>query len=120
MEGPSILAQSLAWPAVPDKHGNVWQYHSRSDRHSKVACWTVLFDALLHSPTLRRHADRGDILVGVNQELRDFRTNRTKNLDLVLATPGSSIGGQQVTLADLALRWRIRLDDAQQKKLESL
>ncbi len=39
--GPEILARYLSTPGDPDKHGNAWQYHPRSDRHSKVGCWGV-------------------------------------------------------------------------------
>ena len=47
MDGPGILARSMSTPRITDKFGNAWQYHSRSDQHSKVACWALLFD-LLH------------------------------------------------------------------------
>ena len=90
MQGPQIVAQTLSRPGKPDTYGNTWQYHSRSDRHSKVACWAVMFEALQHSALLRRHVEAGKVVFGVNQQMRDYRTNRTKNLDLVIATPGTA------------------------------
>lgn len=122
MDGPSILARTLSRPGKPDRYGNTWQYHSRSDRHSKIACWCILFEALQRSHTLRHHVEVGAVVFGVNQEMRDYRTNRTKDLDLVLATPGSSAltTAHPVTLADLAVRWSIRLSEEQQQTLADL
>ncbi|HVV77126.1 MAG TPA: hypothetical protein VHC43_13930 [Mycobacteriales bacterium] len=120
MDGPQIIAATLTRPSVPDKFGNLWQYHSRSDRHSKVACWTVLFEVLQHSSVMQRHAADGKVVFGVNREMRDFRTNRTKDLDLVIARPGSSETTGRVTLSDLAVRWNISLTREQLDILESL
>jgi hypothetical protein len=121
VDGPEIVARTLSRPAVPDRHGNIWQYHSRSDRHSKVACWAILFEMVQHSPLLRRHIEAGKVVFGVNKEMRDYRTNRTKNLDLVIAVPaGGPTLIRPATLADLAVRWSVRLTDAQQRKLAEL
>ena len=87
MDGPSILAASLSVPRVRDRNGRLWQYHSRSDLHSKVACWGVLFDLLRQSALLRSHAVEGRVIFGVNFEMRDFANNRRKKLDLVIARP---------------------------------
>ena len=122
MDGPSILARTLSRPGKPDRYGNTWQYHSRSDRHSKIACWCILFEALQHSFALRHHVEAGAVVFGVNQEMRDYRTNRTKDLDLVLATPGSNAltKAHRMTLADLAVRWSVRLSEEQQQTLAEL
>jgi hypothetical protein len=85
--GPQILAASLVPRSGVYKHGNQWQYHSRSDHHSKVACWGLLFDLLRHCALLREHASRGLVGYGLNHEMRDFRTGRKKNLDLVICRP---------------------------------
>ena len=37
VDGPEILVNMLSQPRVPDKFRNLWQYHSSSDHHSKVA-----------------------------------------------------------------------------------
>jgi hypothetical protein len=121
VEGPQIVAQTLSRPGTPDRNGNLWQYHSRSDRHSKVACWAILFEMLQHSPLLRRHVEVGRVVFGVNQQMRDYRTNRTKNLDLVIAVPADSQRlSRPVTLADLAVRWSVRLTEEQQDALGAM
>jgi len=84
MDGPNILCRTMTVPSITDEHGNSWQYHSRSDRHSKVACWGTLFDLLQYSALLRRHVEQGNVAFGVNHEFADFRTRRKKKLDLVI------------------------------------
>jgi hypothetical protein len=121
VDGPQILAHTLSRPGTPDRHGNIWQYHSRSDRHSKVACWSILFEMVQHSRLLRSHIEAGKVVFGVNQEMRDYRTNRTKNLDLVIAVPADRERPRRtVTLADLAVRWSVRLTEKQQLTLSEL
>jgi hypothetical protein len=120
VDGPSIVARTLSTPGKPDRFGNRWQYHSRSDRHSKIACWCVLFEVLQHSSVLRRHVEEQKVIFGVNQELRDYQTNRSKVLDLVIATAGGEYLGPEITLADLAERWAIDLTAQQRTTLEGL
>lgn len=122
MQGPQIVARTLSQPAVSDAYGNTWQYHSRSDRHSKVACWVILFEALQHSVVLRRHVAAGKVVFGINQEMRDYRTNRTKDLDLVIATPGTApmSARRTATLEDLADRWKMQLTGDQRRILAGL
>jgi len=121
VDGPEIIVRTLSQPAVPDKHGNLWQYHSRSDRHSKVACWAVLFDLLQHSPLLATHAAAHKITFGINRTMRDFRTGRTKDLDLVISRPGSGkLPRPPATMHDLALRWGLRLTPDQWALLPDL
>ncbi|WNB86452.1 hypothetical protein [Cellulomonas sp. ATA003] len=121
MDGPEIITRTLSLPAVPDKHGNLWQYHSRSDRHSKVACWAILFDLLQHSQTFAAHARAGKVTFGINRQMRDFRTNRTKDLDLVISRPGPApLSRPPATMHDLALRWGLRLTPEQRTRLAEL
>ena len=47
MRGPEILARTMSIPTRRGESPRAWQYHSRSDNHSKLACWTLLFDFLL-------------------------------------------------------------------------
>jgi hypothetical protein len=84
--GEEIIARSISATRISDKFGNAWQYHSRSDRHSKVSCWAIMFDLLEHCSLLREHVSSGKVAFGINHELRDFKHNRKKNLDLVLCT----------------------------------
>jgi hypothetical protein len=117
MDGPGILARSMSTPRITDKFGNVWQYHSRSDQHSKVACWALLFDLLHQCPLLREHVSNGKIGFGINHEMRDFKNNRSKYLDLVICTPGSTTYSQEMTFVDLAQQYHIDLTREQRVQL---
>ena len=119
MHGPEILARTLSTPIVDDQFGNRWQYHSRSDQHSKVACWALLFDLLLHCPLLVQHIAIGKVGFGINHEMHDFRTGRKKNLDLVLCTPGSG-DVAKTTFAELASVYKVSLDSEELSSLASL
>ena len=118
MNGLDILVRSLSSAKITDKHGNEWQYHSRSDRHSKVACWGILFDLLASTPLLRRHVEAGAIGFGINHEIRDFVHDRKKDLDLVLCTPNGA--PLETTFADLAATYGILLTDQERTVLSSL
>lgn len=130
MYGPRILARSLSTPRVTDRHGLSWQYHSRSDVHSKIGSWGVAFDLLCTSSLLRSHAEQGKVVLGVNHEMRDYATGRKKDLDLVFARPrdlapeigevllDQSARGQ--TLQSLAERFRAELDPEEQGALDAL
>lgn len=108
--GERILARSLSSGAIPDKFGNSWQYHSRSDRHSKIACWGALFDLMIACPLLRTHTKHGKIGFGINHEMTDFVTGRRKNLDLVICLPRDDTKGRrQVTFGDLIRHYDIQL-----------
>ena len=123
MYGPGIVVRTLSTPGVEDKFGNRWQYHSRSDHHSKVACWAVLFDLLRSSTTFRRHVTEDKVVFGVNQELSDFKTRRKKNLDLVVARPGTTekpVGRWPRTFAGLGDSFRVQLSSTEQTELDAL
>jgi len=118
MHGPSILVRTLSKVSRRDRYDNAWQYHSRSDHHSKVACWGVIFDLLAANALLRRHVDAGVVCFGINHEMRDFVHDRKKNLDLVLCTPASEPAG--LTLAGMAAEYGIELTRAEAELLDSL
>lgn len=117
MDGPEILARSMSTPRVTDKFRNVWQYHSRSDQHSKVACWALLFDLMHYCPLLRRHVAEAKIGFGINHEMRDFKNNRSKYLDLVICTPGTPTGEESLTFVDLAVQYHVELTEGQETQL---
>ncbi|UDY34530.1 hypothetical protein [Dermatobacter hominis] len=119
MEGPAILVEALRDATIKDKYGNRWQYHSRSDRHSKVACWGIGLDLLTKSALLRRHVADGKVILGVNHTMRDFGTGRKKDLDLVLARPDGE-PDRRVTFGQLAERYTIPLTSAQRAMLDAL
>ena len=121
MNGPYLVARTMSVPSIRDEHGNLWQYHSRSDRHSKVACWATMFDLLQHSALLRRHVADGTVAFGVNHEFADFRTRRKKKLDLVIHRPGSTIDGRLGrSFTDLGRSLTLELDDTERAALAAL
>jgi hypothetical protein len=117
MDGPLILATSMSVPSVTDQFGNLWQYHSQSDQHSKKAVWALLFDLMRHCPLLLSHIAAGKVGFGINHEMRDFKNNRSKDLDLVLCTPRSGPAVPTVTFAQLVGDYGIRLTSAQEAQL---
>jgi hypothetical protein len=118
VHGPQILVRTLSATTRRDRYGNPWQYLSRSDHHSKVACWGVIFDLLATTPLLRRHVEAGIVHFGINHEMRDFVHDRKKNLDLVLCTPNGP--SRRETLADLVDAYDIALTVAERERLASL
>ena len=121
MDGPDILVRSLSEVTRRDRYGNAWQYHSRSDHHSKVACWGIVFDLMRSSPLLRRHVLEGSVSFGINHEMRDFVHDRKKNLDLVLCTPsGSASKPSSMTLTSMVSDYGIRLTPAEEADLLKL
>jgi hypothetical protein len=123
MDGPTIVARTLSVVGDKiDKYGNRWQYHSRSDHHSKVACWSVMLDLMQTSSLLRNHVKEGKVIFGVNHKMGDFKQQRPKKLDLVIARPGTAPAGEMgaVTLASLAKTWGILLQPSEQARLDAL
>lgn len=120
MHGPKLLVETLSVPQVKrDSHGNAWQYHSRGDRHSKVACWGILLDLMACCPALVEQIRAGTVAFGINHEMRDFQQNRKKNLDLVICTP--AVGdGKRSTFAQLADKYSIVLSDSARELLRGL
>lgn len=120
MGGPDLIARSISACRIADQYGNEWQYHSRSDRHSKIACWTVAFDLLERCELLREHFATGKVVLGVNHTLRDFQTRRKKDLDLVIAQPAGPVPDDAPTFVDMASRWDLQLTEAERAALRAL
>ncbi|MFN4089251.1 MAG: hypothetical protein ACK4QW_09460 [Alphaproteobacteria bacterium] len=120
MHGPYPRPHALRdHPHGSVRHG--WQYHSRSDHHSKVACWGIVFDLMRTCPLLRRHVESGKVHFGINHEMRDFVHDRKKDLDLVLSTASGVAGAPSPqTLASLAKDYRIALTAAELQELAEL
>ncbi|PYF13154.1 hypothetical protein C8J30_101541 [Rhodobacter viridis] len=121
MIGPEAFARSLSIPSVKSKaDGSMWQYHSRSDDHSKKACWLVMLDLLLNCPLLRKHVSEGKVYFGINHEMRDFQQNRKKDLDLVLCVGAASPKSSLPTFDALAEPYGIVLTPEEQAQLNEL
>lgn len=121
MFGERILARSLSVPTVEDQFGNLWQYHSRSDRHSKIGCWGVLFDVLRSCPLLANHVAANKVVFGINHPMTDFVSGRKKTLDLVICTPRSqSTKKKSRNFSDLASEFDMTLLVNEQEILDQL
>ncbi|MGN2252527.1 hypothetical protein ACFWZ4_04075 [Frateuria sp. GZRe12] len=108
MLGPQILVRTLSIPTRRGKAQGAWQYHPRSDVHSKIACWTLLLDCLLECDALYEDARAGKIGFAINH-LMVGPINKT--LDLVLTrVPRSrgSLGGRR-TFLDVGKSYGIAL-----------
>ena len=109
MRGPSILARSMSVATKRGKDARAWQYHSRSDNHSKVACWTLLFDLLCECDVLRQQAESGHLAFGINHVMVG---PINKTLDLVLTiVPPNRPQRRRAAFADLAQRYAIPLSE---------
>lgn len=96
----------------------LWQYHSRSDHHSKVSCWAVLFDLLRESALLRDHVAEGKVYFGVNHTMTDWVNRKKKRLDLVVCrADGPPTGGD---FLDLARSLSLYMPDAAAWDLDQL
>jgi hypothetical protein len=120
ISGTEILARTISKPTVTDKHGNIWNYHGRSDHHSKVACWSIVFDLMRTSRLLREHVAEGRVGFGINVEINDFQNDRSKDLDLVICQPATQAAKRVRTLSSLADHWKIELSKKERADLDGL
>lgn len=117
MRGLEILARTMSRPRLMKKTDPCpWQYHPRSDHHSKVACWGVMFDLMLASELMREHVGEGRIAFGINHVLVDHTNGRRKNLDLVVCRPSVAVDAVRgkkakspATFAQLATQFGLEL-----------
>ena len=70
---------------------------------------------------LREHVESGKVVLGVNHTLRDFQTQRKKDLDLVIAQPAGVIPeAPKRSFASLAAHFGVVLTKAQHRTLAKL
>jgi len=116
--GPQILVQSISKPTIRGSASQAWQYHSRSDSHSKIACWCVLFDLIRECDILTKHAAAGRIGFGINHVMVG---PINKTLDLVLMiVPSHRSERSRASFSDLATRFGIELNSSQTSALRQL
>lgn len=118
MRGPALLARTLSVPTRRGVGSRAWQYHSRSDHHSKLACWAVMFDLLLECDAVRDAAARGRLGFGVNHTMVG-PINKTLDLVLTVVQPNRTGRGRR-SFAAVAGALGIVLDDEDRKALRSL
>jgi hypothetical protein len=119
MRGPAIIARTMSIPTKRGRAGRAWQYHSRSDTHSKVACWAVLFDLLRECDVFREQASRGRVAFGVNHELIG-PINKTLDLVLTIPTATRREGTHRRDLGELAADYGIALEEQDRRVLRDL
>jgi len=118
MLGPSILAQTMSVPTAKGRSGVAWQYHSRSDSHSKAACWSVLFDLLEECDVFRRHATDGKIGFAINHVMVG---KIPKTLDLVVCrVPTRRRDGRRRTFREVGKEFGIVLDHPAASRVDAL
>ncbi len=120
MVGREIIARSMSIPTVPKRGKLKWQYHPRSDQHSKVVCWAILLDLLAESEELRNDARAGRSAFGINHTMRDFTNDRKKKLDLVVCRPKPGGPKKRTTFRSLVKKYLIELTDSEMKLLNGL
>lgn len=124
--GLEILARSMSVPTTGFAYGNSWQYNSRSDRHSKVLCWGILFDLLRRDNAISRHLRAEKTAFGINHTMRDFQVDRKKDLDLVVCRRGpprthETVRGEVVAgFGDMVDAYNIELDANELRDLRAL
>lgn len=122
MLGPEIICRTMSRQRLYGKgdDARLWQYHSRSDYHSKVAAVALMIDLMLESPELRAHIAAGEVGYSVNPKLRD-RANREKTLDMRFARIDETAPVRKArSLERLAEDLELQLDDAERAALRSL
>jgi hypothetical protein len=122
VDAPKIVARTLSTPVAVGPTRRLLQYHPQSDRHSKVACWGVLFDLIQNSAAMRQHIADGKVGFGINRQLWDYTHHKKKNLDLVVCRPGTlpPKARRPYTLPTLATKWGVDLSPAEQTTLGNL
>jgi hypothetical protein len=89
-----------AWMAVHEhrdaKLGFVYRYHPRSDAHSKELCRLVLEDLIAACPSLRAHAEAGQVVYGINCLYTFPVSGKTKTLDFVVAKGRPEAGAERI------------------------
>ena len=119
--GPDVLVKTLSVARQRKAGGPKWQYHPRSDHHSKVSCLLMGVDLLLASKSLRDSIQSGHIACGINHIMTDYRLKRQKALDLVFHRSSSmETSPAKRTFKDLLSAYGVELTAAQQSLVRGL
>lgn len=107
VRGPAILARTMSVATRRGDEDRAWQYRSRSDSHSKVACWTLLFDLLSNCDAARRQASEGRLGFRINHVMVG-PINKTLDLVVTWVAPNRALAARP-TFADMVIRYGIVL-----------
>lgn len=119
MFGPEVLVRTLSVPTKRGKSKDEWQYHSRSDGHSKIACWTLLADCLLECDALLEDAQHGRIGFAINH-LMVGPINKTLDLVLTRVPPTRKEASRRRGFLEVGQSYGIRLTTEESLRLACL
>jgi hypothetical protein len=122
--GLQIFARSMSQATAGASgyaHGNLWQYHPRSDRHSKIICWAIFFDLMLRPNLISRHVKADRVSFGINHKMRDYALDREKDLDLVICRKSTPTKVANVAnFRDMVDAYSIVLNETERALLDGL
>lgn len=118
MMGPAILARTMGLATAKGEGGRGWQYHSRSDAHSKIACWTLLLDLMHECDVFRGAVAAGRIGFGINHVMVG-PINKTLDLVVTLVPPGRGAAGRG-TFSNLVAKYGVQLETDEAELLAEL
>lgn len=81
------------------KFGLLWQYHPRSDEHSKILALYIWEDLLECCPAIRQDYDDSRIRAEVNYRHRWAGTNKEKTIDLAIRRVNDHQGRSDVLIS---------------------
>ena len=119
ISGPEILVRALSKPTVMDRHGNAWNYNSRSDRHSKVACWALCSIC----SAIRGYSENTLLPSGLpsaSMSRSEIFNTTEKRTWIVICQPASGSPPRARTLTTLADHYQVELTKKERAELEAL
>lgn len=118
MRGPEILARTMSIATRRAGSSRAWQYHSRSDSHSKLACWTLMLDLMLECDALREATAKGRVGFAINRVMVG-PINKTLDLVVTVVPPGRADLPRR-RFVDLAIPYGVALTDEERALLDAL
>lgn len=119
MLGPDILVRTLSTPTRRGKSRKAWQYHPRSDAHSKIACWTLLLDCLLECDALYKDALAGNIGFAINY-LMVGPINKTLDLVLTRVPRSRTVSSGRRKFVEVGKQYGIKLTPSENAQVAGL
>lgn len=119
MLGTGILVRTLSVPTQRGRSRRAWQYHPRSDVHSKIACWTLLLDCLLGCDALYDDACAGRIGFAINYQMVG-PINKTLDVVLLRVPRNRKPGTTRRTFLEVGLHYGIVLTPEELMQLTEL
>ena len=99
LDAPRTFADWLDGHRHQDANGFMYQYHSRSDAHSKELARLIWLDLLTQCPTMRLDHDAGIVRMEVNYRHTWSGTLKSKTIDMAIGTAGTGGGLREVRIS---------------------